>query len=141
MNKKQVIERIQEYLTGELQDLAQASAEAGDNQIDAQKDIAARRFELERLQTLYRFMPVRDYTKDDVVVPSALVSLEFDGREAFYFLAPQGGGLITQIDGKPLQVITPNSPLGEALLGKRLGDAVEVGIRGTVRRYRITSLI
>jgi transcription elongation GreA/GreB family factor len=127
MQKSRVIAQIVEYLVDE----AGEARRSGDSE---------RLREMERLQVLYRFLPNREYGPEDVIVPSALVSLELDGTTAHYFIAPQGGGLITQIDGKPVQVITPQSPLGEALLGKKLGDVVEVVIREKTRRYTVRTL-
>jgi transcription elongation GreA/GreB family factor len=44
------------------------------------------------------------------------------------------------VEEKPVQVVTPQSPLGEALLGKKVGDRVRVEIRGGVREYRLLTL-
>ncbi len=122
-----MIERIQEYLQQEIQGLPPGP----------QSD--ERRQELERLQVVYRFLPQREYGRDEVIIPSMLLELELNGMNAYYFVAPQGGGLVTTIDGKPVQVITPNSPLGEALLGKKWGETIEVAIRGGTRRYKIVA--
>lgn len=128
MDKKKVIQEIQTYFDEEL---VQA-ANAGDEE---------RQAELKRLQLIYRFLPVREYGKDDVIIPSSLVELALGETRAYYFVAPQGGGLITNVDGRPVQVITPQSPLGEALLGKKVGDEIRVEIRGGVRQYRVMSMI
>lgn len=123
MDKRKVIEQIKAYLVEELESADEEHAR-----------------ELKRLLTVYRFLPQREYGKDDVVVPSAMVELKLGGARAYYFMAPQGGGLVTSVEGEPVQVITPQSPLGEALLGKKVGDTVEVAVRGTVRKYLITSI-
>jgi hypothetical protein len=121
VNKTDVVQEIVAYLTEEL------SA--------PERDPA----EIQRLLTVYRFIPTRDYEAGEPIIPSSLVELDLAGTRAFYFIAPQGGGLITRVGGKPVQVITPQSPLGEALLGKRTGDTVEVEIRGGVRRYTVVA--
>jgi len=127
LEKKKVIETIQEYLQGELK-----SSRVEPTERDAQ--------EIQRLLTMYKFLPSREYAPDDVIIPSSLVQLRFGTTEAYYFITPQGGGLITRVEGKPVQVITPQSPLGEVLLGKKTGDEVKVEIRGVVREYKIIAV-
>lgn len=124
MLKKKVVAQIVEYLEGEL-------ASAGSD----------RRDELAKLIDTYRFIPTRDYLDDnDVIIPSALVTLKHGVIEAYYYVAPSGGGLITCVEGKAVQVLTPQSPLGEAILGKKRGDKVTVDSRGGLRTYEIIDL-
>jgi hypothetical protein len=67
----------------------------------------------------------------DVVRAGALVAAEDDdGVTVCFFLAPEGGG--TKLSGG-VQVVTPASPLGAALLGKRAGDEVELKRGATAR--------
>ena len=61
---------------------------------------------------------------------SALIQVEEDDAEVWFFLAPEGGG--TKLKGG-VQVVTPASPLGRALLGKRAGDEVELKLAGKTR--------
>jgi transcription elongation GreA/GreB family factor len=60
----------------------------------------------------------------------ALIDAEEDDAEVCFFLAPEGGG--TKLKGG-VQVVTPASPLGRALLGKRAGDEVELKLAGKTR--------
>jgi hypothetical protein len=124
VDKARVIEEIEIYLQ---QTLKEATSEP-----DAD--------EIRRLLTIYRFLPRRHYEADDRIIPSALVELKLSATRAFYFVAPQGGGLVTRVDGQPVQVITPQSPLGEALLGKKKGDRISVEIRGGTREYEVLSV-
>ncbi len=126
MDKQKVIHEIRSYLESEL--------------ADAKDPKSPRAEELARLLVMYRFLPLREYGADDVACPAALVELEFQGTTAFYFIAPQGGGLVTRVEGKPVQVLTPNSPLGEALMGKKVGEQVRVEMREGVREYRVVSI-
>ncbi|MBA2542894.1 MAG: GreA/GreB family elongation factor, partial [Deltaproteobacteria bacterium] len=48
-----------------------------------------------------------------------------------------GGGSVLAGD---VQVITPASPLGRALVGKRVGDEVELKIAGKARMLEIVEL-
>lgn len=61
----------------------------------------------------------------------ALISAEEEsGEQSTFFLAPEGGG--TRLKGG-VQVVTPASPLGRSLLGKRAGDEVELKLAGKTR--------
>jgi transcription elongation GreA/GreB family factor len=69
----------------------------------------------------------------------AIVELE-DGEGAkTLFVAPAGAGEeLTGPGGDGfLHVVTPASPLGKALIGKRVGDAVEVMVKGELTEWEI----
>jgi transcription elongation GreA/GreB family factor len=71
----------------------------------------------------------------DTAQPGALVEAEDDdGAQLSYFVAPEGGG--TKLKGG-VQVVTPLSPLGAALTGKREGDEVELKVAGKTRQLTI----
>ena len=55
---------------------------------------------------------------------------EEDGESVSFFLAPEGGG--TKLQGG-VQVVTPASPLGQALMGMRAGAEVELKLAGKRR--------
>lgn len=61
-----------------------------------------------------------------------------DGDERVYFLAPHGGG--QRLAATAVQVVTPKSPLGRALLGKSEGDEAEVVVEGRRRALAISSV-
>lgn len=70
----------------------------------------------------------------DKVAMSMVVTVDDNQR---YFIAPAGGGAIV---GGDIQVITPNSPIGRALLGKQVDDTVELELRGKKRELEITAI-
>ncbi|HYX36345.1 MAG TPA: GreA/GreB family elongation factor [Oligoflexus sp.] len=86
-------------------------------------------------------MVVRDFTADDRIAPTALVELEQDGRQSSYFLLPLGAGFMLQWEGKPVQVLTPQSPLGQALLHKNVGDAVKIRAGSAIKEYEILQVL
>lgn len=58
---------------------------------------------------------------------SAVVTVEDeDGERTAFLLAPFGGGLTLAAPAASVQVVTPQSPRGRALLGKSEGDVIEV---------------
>ena len=56
----------------------------------------------------------------------ALLHVEEDGEEQYLFMASHGGGWT--LAGGDVHVITPKSPLGDALLGLRAGEECETFI-------------
>jgi transcription elongation GreA/GreB family factor len=64
-----------------------------------------------------------------------------DGDEGrTLFLAPVGAGIeLTMPDGDGfVTVVTPASPLGKAVLGRKVGDTVEVVVKGEAREWTVT---
>jgi transcription elongation GreA/GreB family factor len=64
-----------------------------------------------------------------------------DGDEGrTIFLAPVGAGIeLTMPDGDGfVTVVTPASPLGKAIMGCRIGDTVEVVVKGEPREWTVT---
>ena len=75
-------------------------------------------------------MPVRDFGAEEPVALSAVVRVEQNDEPRMLFLAPQGGG--AALHGGAIQVVTPRSPMGRALMGKLPGDDMEVQVAGRV---------
>ncbi len=79
----------------------------------------------------------RSFGARDPVGVSALVTVDEDGEARRLLVAPHGGGIV--LSGN-VQVITPRSPLGRALVGRVVGDEIEVRLPGTVRELEITGI-
>jgi transcription elongation GreA/GreB family factor len=82
-------------------------------------------------------LALRTFPARAPIAMSALVTVDEDGREQRFFLAPAGGG--TLLSGG-VQVVTPSSPLGRALLGKRIADEVELALAGKRRTFDIAAI-
>jgi hypothetical protein len=93
----------------------------------------------EQIQSL-RFMPLRSFGPGDPVAMGALVRLEAEKDVRCLFLAPCGGGKELSIDGALVFVVTPQSPLGAGVLGRNVGDEVELVARGVKREYVIAAV-
>jgi len=80
----------------------------------------------------------RAFAARDPLAVGALAGLEDgDGTASVVLLAPAGGGERIEIGGVVVLVLTPGSPLGAALAGRRLGDDVEVALPGGRRSLTI----
>jgi len=97
---------------------------------------AARVEQLRAALTEVRAMKLRGFGETEPAALGALVTLEERGEELVLWLAPHGGG--TRLAGGRVQVVTPQSPLGRAVLGKRAGEEVTVTLAGRVRELSIT---
>lgn len=82
-------------------------------------------------------MQVRKFGDDQPIAISALITVDENGTTYKYFMAPHGGGITLFGD---IQVVTPKSPLGKAMLGKREGDDCEVRVGPRVRELAIESV-
>jgi transcription elongation GreA/GreB family factor len=92
--------------------------------------------ELERVANALEFLALRDFASDAPIALSAIVTLEHDGARSFYFIAPVGGGMRARVGDIDVQVITPQSPMGQALVGRAVGDVIDV----RKREYEITAV-
>jgi len=69
----------------------------------------------------------RELGEDEPVCVGALVDLaDEDGDETSYLVAPVGGGEKLAAGAVAILVVTPQSPLGAAMVGRREGDSIEV---------------
>jgi transcription elongation GreA/GreB family factor len=90
---------------------------------------------------LYATVPLPDFASDDAVALGAVVELEGgNGTSAWFFIGPRAGGLELETEGRHLLVLTPQSPLGRQLIGKRAGEVVQSAGRGAPATQRILSV-
>ena len=89
----------------------------------------------------YEALELRAFHSADVVSVGAIVTLESRGRPAYYFIGPRAGGTELEHDGKDVLVITPQSPLGRQLMGKRQGDLLQLDLGGRKSEAKIVSVV
>jgi transcription elongation GreA/GreB family factor len=84
----------------------------------------------------------RPLGRADRVSLGAVVEVEGDEEGRTFFLAPVGGGVELTVPGGDgfLSVVTPSSPIGRAVLGRRVGETIEVLVAGEPREWTITYL-
>jgi len=96
---------------------------------------------LAEVDALATFRPAA-FNERAVIAVGAIVEVEDGetGEGRTFFLTPVGAGVtLTGPDGDGfLSVVTPASPLGRAVLGKRCGDWVDVTVDGHPREWQIT---
>ena len=85
----------------------------------------------------YQALPLKKFLPGSVIDVSALVEVEFNRVNSFYFLGPRNGGLEIIHGGKEICVITPQSPLGSMLMGRSAGASWTEKNSGGAAKYRI----
>ncbi len=88
----------------------------------------------------FEALALRDFLPDDVISLGALVSVESRGRPAHYFIGPRAGGTEVADQAGTVVVITPQSPLGRQLMGRRKGDALTLDVAGRKNESRIVAV-
>ena len=101
------------------------------------RGVAQRVAELETAVHDVTRLALRAFGASDPIALGALVTIDEDGEDERLFIAPAGGG--TMLSSR-VQVVTTSSPLGRALLGKRVDDDVELKLPGKTRAFTITEI-
>lgn len=84
-----------------------------------------------------QFRP-RAYDASQGIQLGALVQLgDAQGQPQWLFLGPEGGSMKLVLDAVSVQVLSAASPLGRALLGKQVGDEVEIQVAAKRQRYEV----
>ena len=157
MNKHAVLQLVLEKLSADL-DIAQRAAQTAYETATHEENIAENKYdtlgleasylaagqarrveEIKQSLTLCQNVALRAYDDQRGIELGTLVGLEDeDGRQQWLFLAPDAAGLKVDVVGQPVTVITPRSPLGKSLLGKRVDDEVEIRVAGTRQHFTVT---
>ena len=76
------------------------------------------------------------------IAVGAIIEIEDpeSGHGRTLFLAPTGAGItLTAFGGDGLlSVVTPVSPIGRAVVGRKVGDVVEIAAAGEIREWQIS---
>ena len=88
----------------------------------------------------YENFTAKRFAPEEAIDLGALVELEADGVSSSFFLGPKGGGLEVEQNGAEITVITPQSPVGQNLMGKKLGDRWTTKLGGRTVKYHIAAV-
>lgn len=101
---------------------------------------AKRAGEIDQALSHFRNLEFSDLGPGEKIRATALVQAELDGREAWLLIMPKGGGFNLTYDGRAIQIVTPASSLGEALLGLKAGDVAEFEVGPKVRECEVINV-
>lgn len=85
----------------------------------------------------FQSLVLRDFTASEAIALGALVRLEDGAR---YFIGPKAGGTEVESDNGTIMVITPSSPLGRQLVGRRQGDRITLALGGKTSERTISAV-
>ena len=71
----------------------------------------------------FQDLHIQDFRAGQPIDAGALVELQLKNDHAWFFLGPAAGGIEIVHAGEIVTVITPGSPLGSQLIGKKAGDS------------------
>ncbi|HEU5124833.1 MAG TPA: GreA/GreB family elongation factor [Verrucomicrobiae bacterium] len=158
MNKKALLKAIVSQLISELEVYLRAAqaahAEATHEQSKAESKYDTRGLEasyLARGQSRqaaemqaaiqeFESMEPKAFGKGELIDVGAIVELEQGKERTVYFIGPRAGGTEVTLDEREILVITPQSPLGSQLVGKKQGDRLQLTIAGTRNQYRVVAV-
>jgi transcription elongation GreA/GreB family factor len=158
MNKNALVKKVIAHLTAELESYGKAAraahAEATHEQSKAENKYDTRGLEASYLargqskqmaevaQAIDEFqkMAVRSFGPAAPIELSAVVEMDGNGERSFYLIGPRAGGTEISHDKKTIMVLTPQSPMGEKLMGRKQGDQVEMQFGAMSERYRVISV-
>ncbi len=158
MNKQKLVDAICEKLEADLvvlKDAARATYDAATNEESKPENEydtraleasylagaqAKRVGEIEELIFVFKNLDIKNFKNTDAILSTALVEVELENKKSFVFLMSKGGGITLNIDSFTVQIITPYAPLGEALLGLKVGDTAIVESAKKILEYDILSI-
>jgi hypothetical protein len=79
----------------------------------------------EALRELEGFQ-ARPFAQGDAIGLGALVKLRGKAESFRCFLCPAAGGTEVELEGEKVMIITPSSPLGGKLMGRKAGESLEM---------------
>ena len=89
---------------------------------------------------VYEALVTRDFASGEPIELTALVELDADDTHSTYFIGPKNGGLEIKHRRKEIMVITPQSPLGQNLVGRKAGQRWAAKLGGSTVKYHIVSV-
>lgn len=101
---------------------------------------AARVRELETTIQMLIAQPPRAFRPDEAIALGALVTLESADKRERVLICSGGGGASVEDEHGAVRIVTPEAPLGRALLGKTAGDEIELAVGGRKRELVIVSV-
>lgn len=158
MNKRAILKKIVAKLTSELEvyfraaEYARAEATHEQNKAEHKYDTrgleasylargqSKQAAELETAIVEFEKLAAKKFANADPIAVGALVVLDLGGEKNVYFLGPRAGGTEVLHDRQEILVITPQSPLGEQLLGRKAGDAIVLKLGRETRQATVLTV-
>lgn len=98
---------------------------------------SARIEELQQELELLENLSIKNLTNNDEIIIGALVKLECNNQQKHYFISPITGGVLLNIDNRPIMVVSVFSPIGKEVLGLSVDDIFELTTPSGKREYSV----
>ena len=159
IDKKAVLTALKLQLQTELERAQKRAKDAADgatheeNRAEGDKDMrateasyvargqAGRASDMEEAFVRISALELLDFKPGARIAISALLELLHDDKLLHYFLVPAAGGERLTVAGTEIQTLTPQSPLGRALLGASEGDEAELPPRQPGEPVRVYEIV
>lgn len=154
-SKSAVLNAIVQRLTDEVELYARAAraahAEATDEQSRAENKYDTRGLEASYLArgqsrqaaeteaalAQFQALPAKDWPAGAPIDVGALVQLTSGKDSEWYFIGPRAGGVEVEVEGVEVTVMTPQSPLGSQLVGRKTGDRLVLNLGSRKRELNV----
>jgi transcription elongation GreA/GreB family factor len=85
-------------------------------------------------------MEAREFGTGEAIETGAVVELSSGRDKSIYFIGPRAGGTEVEFEKREILVITPESPLGAQLIGKKAGEKHRIEIAGLKQDFTIAAV-
>jgi len=90
----------------------------------------------------FKTLPIKNFEEDSPIEVGAIVTLmAADNKSKHYFIGPSCGGLKVVVAQQDYMVISPQSALGQSLIGKYLDDDVVIPVAGIAVTHEISQIL
>jgi transcription elongation GreA/GreB family factor len=96
--------------------------------------------EIEQAIEKFEKLGPREFAPGEPIDTGAVVELTSGREKNLYFLGPRAGGTEIVFEKRELLVITPESPLGAQLLGKKQGEKHRLEIAGQKQEFTVSEV-
>lgn len=158
MNKRKLVDQIVLQLEQDLASLRAAALETyaaatgeeskAENKYDTRAIEASylagaqakRVLDIETSLAVFKVIELKKFLATSRIESTAIAELESDGKSLRVFIVPAQSSLTLTFEGQKIQVITPQSPLGEALLGLKVGEVAKIDRGAREIEYEILGI-
>jgi transcription elongation GreA/GreB family factor len=159
MDKSSLQQQVLERLTEDLLQVEQA-ARAAHETATHEENIAENKYDTLGLEAAYlatgqarradairqamahwrQFRPLPYDASKGIQIGSLVCLVDADDKQQHLFLGPDGGSMRLNNGAQHVQVISSETPLGRAMLGKCEGDEISIQIAQTKQHFEVLSV-
>ena len=160
LSKKAIHRRFMDQLAGELESITSAAKQSFATATD-EAHHAEHRYDTFKLESSFlargqakrveeltgaldslQMLPLKALHDTSPIQLGALVRLKAgDGNTRALLFGSAAGGETITVNGEEITIVTAGSPLGQAVLGKSVGDAFDIEIGGATHTFTVLSVV